>query len=354
MKHIVFGLIGLSFLFYKPVLAQEPLPEVAEMLESVDAAEVANTIQTFSAFETRYYNSPKAMEAQKWLKSKWEEVAQGEEITQAEGLKSQVEEITQGRNNVSIDYFYHPEFSPRQHSLILTIEGCTIPEEIIVIGAHADSALKERAGTLPNDEENLGKRAPAADDNASGIAVITEVIRVLKLHNDNNDDCLPRTVIAVGYAAEEIHLKGSEHIANSFAAEGQNVIGVLNFDMTNFRGSEDLDLVMIGDYDYTDPGQNAFLERLIQTYLPEITWEYDYCERDCSDHASWHNAGYPASMFIEARLREITRHIHKATDTFEASGGNAEHSVNFVKLALAYVAELSRFGICRYDQEKCN
>ncbi len=345
MKHIVFGLIGLSFsvLFYKPVLAQEPLPEVVEMLESVDAAEIANTIQAFSAFETRYYNSPKAIEAQKWLKSKWEEVAQGE------GLKSQVEEITQGKNNVSIDYFYHPEFSPLQPSLILTIEGCIIPEEIIVLGAHADSALKERVGTPANDEENLGKRSPGADDNASGIAVITEVVRVLMLHNNG---CLPRTVKAVGSAAEELGLKGSEHIANSFAAEGQNVIGVLNFDMTNFRGSEDLDLVMIGDY--TDPGQNAFLERLIQTYLPEITWEYDYCERGCSDHASWHNAGYPASMFIEARLREITPHIHKVTDTFEASGGNAEHSVDFVKLALAYVAELGRFGICRYDQEKCN
>ena len=190
--------------------------------------------------------------------------------------------------------------------------------------------------------------APGADDNASGIATITEVLRVLMLH-----DYRPtKTIMFMAYAAEEIGLKGSEHIATSFAEDDQEVIGVLNFDMTNFRGSEDLDLVMIGDY--TSSKQNAFLEELIQTYLPEITWEYDYCTRDCSDHASWHNVGFPVSMLIEARLREISPDWHSATDTFEASGGNAQHSVNFVKLGLAFLVEINRFGICRYDQEKCN
>ena len=328
MKHVLLSSMWALSLFYKPVFAQAPLSETIEMLESVSALEIEGTIRSFSGFETRYYNSPEALKAQEWLKSEWERIAQG-------------------RSDVRVEFFHHPNFSPMP-SLILTIEGHTVPEEKIVLGAHADSAVKERAGIPAEDELNLGKRSPGADDNASGIATITEVLRVLMRHNYRPE----RTVMFMAYAAEEIGLKGSEHIATSFAEEDQKVIGVLNFDLTNFRGSEDLDLVMIGDY--TSPGQNAFLEQLIGTYLPEVKWEYDYCNRGCSDHASWHNLGFPVSFLTEARLREITPHIHKVTDTFEASGGNAEHSVDFVKVSLAFLTEIDQFGVCRYDQEKCN
>ena len=320
MKHVVLGFLGIFFsvLFYQPVLAQTPLSEAVEMLDSVSDEEIANTIKSFSGFETRYHNSPEAVKAQEWLKSEWEE-------------------ITQGRDDVRIDFFRHPEFSPMP-SLILTIEGSLFPEEKIVLGAHADSAVKERAG-INAEDDNLGKRSPGADDNASGIAVITEVLRVLMLHNYRP----ARTIMFMAYSAEEIGLKGSEHIATSFAEEGQNVIGVLNFDLTNFRGSEDLDLVMLSDY--TSPRQNTFLEQIIQVYLPEISWEYDQCGRPCSDNASWHDAGFPVSMLIESRLREINPNLHKVTDTFEASGGNAKHSVTFVKVSLAFLVERNSFGL---------
>ena len=332
MKHIFLGSIGIWALFIIGCSqnTQTSDVDVTEMLESVDATEIENTIKSFSEFKTRYHNDPEAIEAQEWLKSKWEEIAQD-------------------RDDVHVELFDHPGISPMP-SVILTIKGSTIPEEKIVLGAHADSAVKETTGVPASDEESLGRRSPGADDNASGIATITEVLRVLMHYNYRPT----RTIMFMAYAAEEIGLKGSEHIANSFKEDGQEVIGVLNFDMTNYRGSEDLDMVMIDDADYTSQKQNAFLEELIQTYLPEVKWEYDKCGYGCSDHASWHNAGFPASMLIEARLREITPHIHKVTDTFENSGGNAEHSVDFAKVSLVFVTELDRSGICRYDQEQCN
>ena len=86
------------------------------------------------------------------------------------------------------------------------------------------------------------------------------------------------------------------------------------------------------------------LEQIIQKYLPEVNWEYIQCGYSCSDHASWTEAGFPASMLTEARLTEITPHIHKVTDTFEASGGNANYSVTFAKVALAFVAEIDVLG----------
>lgn len=363
MKRTFLGSIGLilSVLLYKPTLAQEPLQEATEMLESVNAVEVENTMKFFSRFRTRYHRSPEAIKAQEWLKSHWEE-------------------ITQNRDDVHIELFEHPEISPMP-SVILTIEGSSFPEEIIVLGAHADSVitlpreeierileeetkkLREEEGQKEEEEENrivtsrtrailgnmnLTATAPGADDNASGIAVITEILRILMLHNYRPT----RTIMFMAYAAEEVGFIGSGHIAESFEEEGQKVIGVLNLDMTNFRGSEDLDMVIVGDY--TSPGQNAFLEELIQIYLPEIKWEYDECEYECSDHVSWHNAGFPVSMLFESRFSEYNPHLHKTTDTFENSGGNAEHSVDFAKLALVFTTEIDRFGVCRYDQEQCN
>ena len=81
--------------------------------------------------------------------------------------------------------------------------------------------------------------------------------------------------------------------------------------------------------------------------------EYEDKCKECSDHASWHAVGFRVSMLTEARFDEVTPYIHKPTDTFEASNGTAEHSVNFVKLSLAFLTEIDRFGMCRYDSEKC-
>ena len=351
MKRIVLVGVFFSILSYKPAPAQDILSEVAEMLASVDPIRIGNTMQDFSRFKTRYYKHPEAIKSQEWLKAEWEGIV---------------------GDNGHVDFFHHPEFSPMP-SLILTIEGSTHPEEIIVLGAHADSVVDDfdmsigvmvRAlGIDPRSPNRPPRRvvrqmfiekmnleptaeAPGADDNASGIAVITEILRVVMEHEYSPE----RTTVFVAYAAEEISLRGSEHIARSFAGEGKDVIGVLNFDMTNFRGSENLDLVLISDH--TNFQQNKFLEELIWIYLPEIQWEYDECG-GCSDHASWHSEGFRASMLTEARSGEISPDWHKVTDTFEASGGTAQHSVNFAKLGLAFLVEIDRFGLCRYDPEQC-
>ena len=68
--------------------------------------------------------------------------------------------------------------------------------EVIVIGGHIDSiSLARASGT-----------APGADDDASGIATITEVARVL-LQADYRP---ARTLVFMGYAAEEVGLRGSQ------------------------------------------------------------------------------------------------------------------------------------------------
>ena len=108
--------------------------------------------------------------------------------------------------------------------------------------------------------------------------------------------------------------------------------------MTNFKGTQDLDIVMMTDY--TNEEQNTFLGTILDTYLPEVKWGYDKCGYGCSDHASWHNEGFPASMPFESRMRDSNRNIHTSKDTLDKSGDDAGHASKFARMALAFVLEL--------------
>jgi hypothetical protein len=108
--------------------------------------------------------------------------------------------------------------------------------------------------------------------------------------------------------------------------------------MTNYQGS-DRDIWLMNDF--TSAAQNAFLGRLIDAYVG-ATWGLDACGYACSDHASWHRAGVPASMPFEARMRDRNRAIHTRRDTLETSDANAAHAVKFARLAAAYAIELGK------------
>eukprot|EP01032_Pedospumella_encystans_P012646 gene12646-14618_t len=97
-----------------------------------------------------------------------------------------------------------------------------------------------------------------------------------------------RTIKMIGYAAEEVGLRGSQEIAQYHKNNNINVVGVMQLDMTNYKGSAS-DIFIYTDY--TDSQQNTFLANLITTYQPTLSIGYDKCGYGCSDHASWTAAG---------------------------------------------------------------
>jgi leucyl aminopeptidase len=229
-----------------------------------------------------------------------------------------------GRTDATIEYFQHSSWD--QPSIVLTLKGKS--DEVVVLGGHQDSINGAFGGAMAT--------APGADDNASGIATITEVIRILMEHSYQPE----KTIKFMAYAAEEVGLLGSKAIATSFKNAGVRVIGVMQLDMTNFQGTKELDIVMMRDY--TNDEQNKFIGSVIDTYVPGVKWGYDKCGYGCSDHASWHAQGYPASMPFEARMSEMNRNIHTAKDTISISGDNANHASKFAKMAIGFVVELDR------------
>lgn len=276
---------------------------VNPMIQSVEAVRIADMIRKMSSYQNRYYTSPTGTQSQEFVKTTWEK-------------------LVAGRSDATVSYFKHPSWS--QPSVILKIQGKS--NEIIVVGGHADSISGYFGGARA--------RAPGADDNASGISSITEMIRVLTEHSYQPE----KTLMFMAYSAEEVGLRGSKEIAAQMKSQNAPVIGVLQLDMTNFKGSNN-DIVLMTDY--TNEDQNRFIGKLIDTYV-KVKWGQDKCGYACSDHASWHMNGYPASMPFEAQMSEMNHNIHTPNDTISLSGDNADHASKFARLGLSYIIELDQ------------
>ncbi len=278
---------------------------VKEAIAQVSSTNIHQVISKLSSFQNRYYKGEHGVQSAQYIFDTWSK-------------------LIQGRNDAKIEYLKHTQWD--QPSIVLTIQG--LSKETVVVGGHQDSISGYFSGPKV--------RAPGADDNASGIATITEIIRVLIDRSYQPQ----KTIKFMAYAAEEVGLLGSKEIAKNFKDRGENVVGVMQLDMVNYKGTQNFDIVLMNDY--TNAEQNKFIGSLIDTYLPGIKWAYDACGYACSDHASWHMQGFPASVPFESKMRDMNGRIHTANDTISVSGDNADHAAKFAKLALSFVIELDR------------
>jgi len=276
---------------------------VNSLLNQLSSSNLTSTVDTLSNYNNRYYTSTTGVESANWLKSHWAS-------------------ISSQRSDINVELYNH---TFQQSSVIATITGTSNSDEIVIIGGHLDSI------NLSNPSTGT---APGADDNASGIAVVTETLRAIVASGFKPK----RTIKFIGYAAEEVGLRGSKAIAQDYKNQGLNIVGVAQFDMVGYKGTANKDIVFMTDY--TNSGQNTFMTQLIDTYLSDISYGYDQCGYGCSDHASWHNQGYPASMPFESNMSDINGSIHTANDT----SFNSAHALKFARLSATFAAELAKSG----------
>lgn len=275
---------------------------VKDAIAKVSPKNIESFIRRLSTFHNRFYTSESGVKAAHMIRDEWNKYA---------------------------PTVLYPHKSWKQPSVIATITGSKYPDEVIVLGGHIDS--------INGWWGQAGKRAPGADDNASGTSTVTETLRVLTESGYKP----PRTIKFMGYAAEEVGLRGSAEIAADFKSKGVNVIGAMQLDMTNYKGS-DKTIYLVQDY--TNKTQTQFLTQLIKTYV-KVPYGMTKCGYACSDHASWHKNGYPAVFPFEAGKNGMNKKIHTAGDTIEVSGGHALHAASFAKLALSYLIEVDSQGI---------
>jgi aminopeptidase YwaD len=184
--------------------------------------------------------------------------------------------------------------------------GTTCPERLFVVGAHYDSVA---AG-------------PGADDNASGVAGMLEIARVLQ------DTGLPISVRFAGFALEENGLYGSRVMAQALRNRNAQVVGMVSLEMIGFTtsgqdqfvGTENDYLGMAGDpaseylarvFGAASFAYNnfffAFGAVIDPAVLPDIRR---------SDNAAFWDQGYRALILTDtANFRNPN--YHTATDTID-------------------------------------
>lgn len=286
---------------------------VNQLLPEVREFNIRNTIINLSSNLNRCYNQQTGVNSANQIRNSWLALAAN-------------------RSDITVEFFNHPPSTSLQPSIIMTIPGTTLPNEVVVLGGHQDSTLSSGCTATAN--------APGADDDASGIASLTETIRILIDKNFRPQ----RTVKFMAYAAEEAGLRGSAAIALDYQTRAVNVVGVFQLDMTNYKNpASTIDVAFVTDR--TNAAQNQFLRNLMGAYLPTLTYGDTTCGYGCSDHSSWNARNYPASFPHESTLGNSNNQIHRSTDTIALSGENANHALKFTKLALAYVGELAKGSI---------
>jgi leucyl aminopeptidase len=277
--------------------------EVEPRLSVVSADSISETIRQLSNFHNRYYSSDTGVQAARWIQDGFTRMGQA-------------------RSDFSVQSFTH---SFRQPSVIARLEGQgPLKNEIVVLGAHLDS-INQGFG-WPNPQG----RAPGADDDASGVATVMEVFRVLTATGFRPN----RTMEFMGYAGEERGLLGSQDIAQRYRREGKKVVAVLHFDMTMFPGrSRQVTFIK----DNVNEALTTFTQRLMDTYI-KFPWTESTCGYACSDHASWNEAGYPAAYPFEAPFDEYNKKIHTPEDTLALL--DATFGSHFAKLGVAFAVEM--------------
>ncbi len=194
--------------------------------------------------------------------------------------------------------------------------GTRYPDKKYIICAHYDN--------MPT-----AAIAPGADDNASGVVAVLEAARLLA------DFPTEYTIEFAIWDEEEIGLIGSAAYADSAAANGDQILGVLNYDMIAWDSNNDFKLTL-GTNTLSQNLTNEYQD-VMRIYTPELNWNYTSIE--ASDHASFWNQNYPALLAIEEYPGDFNAYYHTPQDAFDIL-----NITFFTRMVQAAVAGLASEG----------
>jgi Zn-dependent M28 family amino/carboxypeptidase len=122
--------------------------------------------------------------------------------------------------------------------------------EIVIVGAHYDHL--GLGGSTSLSSAGGPQIHHGADDNASGVAALLETARVLTAKRAS----LPRSVLFIAFAAEELGTLGSLQFTKSPTVPWDSVVAMFNMDMVGRLRGDKLDVQGVG----TSPAWKGLLE----------------------------------------------------------------------------------------------
>ena len=232
-----------------------------------------------------------------------------------------------GLTSVELDTFYVPGQPPYNAkpvvNVIGTLEGVARPSEVLVLGAHYDCSVS-RMGDLIWIPQWYTINAPGADDNATGVASILEIARILS--DPATGFTRDVTVKFIAFGSEESgpahdgSHNGSTHYATAARARGEDIIGMLSIDMIGYNWSRNYTAI-VSDMPSSWLG-DQFRSALFSMGIPLETNVPPYPYAIYSDHEAFWTQGYPAILIIEhappwdsSAFYTANPYYHKTSDT---------------------------------------
>lgn len=218
-KHLLVALLlaGSPALTPTAALAQETVrqdDDIKKMINQLSAQNLEQLVRKMVSFGTRHTLSTTTSKkegigaAREWVKSEFEKYAQ------ASG----------GRMKVEIDKFVVKADGRRvpqdtEMANVMAILPGTDPNDgrVFMVAGHLDSRA--------TDVMDAKSKAPGANDDASGVAMVMEMARVMASHK------FPATLVFVAFQGEEQGLYGSTHLAERAKKEGWNLVAMQNNDI---------------------------------------------------------------------------------------------------------------------------
>jgi hypothetical protein len=245
-------------------------------------------------------------------------------------LHREFERVGAGRLHLQFDDFQmnFGGLVSNQRNVVATLPGSGAHSGLIILMAHYDSRTYDPA-------DGIG-RAPGANDNASGVALLLEVARLMSSRTWN------QTVMFVAFAGEEQGTFGSRHFVRHMMLDGRIIDAAINNDIIGGRPGIPYFLrVFAPDPDTSNTRQLVRYMGLIGSiYLPHFPLELQSMrdrEGRFSDHLEFTNAGI-ASVRLTESVEDFTIQ-HTGQDTWDRL--DYEYLAHVVQLNLAVVASMA-------------
>jgi hypothetical protein len=293
--------------------------ELRDILRQIDARRIEATVRRLVGFGTRHTLSAQddpvrgIGAARDWIFAELQRYAAR----------------SGGRMTVELQSFVQPVSSripvpTTITNVVATLTGSVTPERIYVVTGHYDSRVTDVMDAVSD--------APGADDDASGVAVIMELARVMAGRRPES------TIVFAAVAAEEQGLYGSDHLAQSFKDRGADVQGMFSNDIVGTGNAHDgtpndprtvrlfvegvptaetaAEATVRKSVGGENDGPSRQLGRFVESVAENpdtgmkvrVVWRRDRYLRG-SDHISFLLRGYPAGRFTEPR--ENFAHEHQ-------------------------------------------
>lgn len=263
----------------------------------VSRSNLEQSVRALESFHTRHTASPNRSQVTDWL------------VEQFRGF---------GYNDVNLDPFTRNGLN--LNNVICVKPGQNDATETIILCGHYDSIIN----SSPN---NTTLRAPGANDNATGIAVILETARLLAA------EPLDRTVQFACFTGEEQGFLGAEAYSAKVKQANLNLRFLLNLDQIGFP-SATKEVVIEHDkgnvLPNNDQPSNLLAQTLAQVAQTRLNIPIGTAGIERSDYMPFEALGYTVVGLYESGPYE---HQHTNRDTSEKI--DFDYLVNMAKITVA-------------------